>query len=149
MDIGAWTDLMKYMRKEYFLDKPIIWLAMVLIYSDINFLALLRFLTASEMLGRFKEEEYNNVKHIHGQVIGHEAQAAAETCQKDPYSFILPSGISSKEDVRDVLDGCLSHILAIELFCHITEDPNQPVPSSVQVLFGKIPGHCYRFQDSA
>lgn len=25
MNIGAWTDLMKYMRKEYFLDKPITW----------------------------------------------------------------------------------------------------------------------------
>lgn len=92
-------------------------------------------------------EEYNKVKHIHAQVIGHEARAAAEeTCQKDPYSFVLPSGISSKEDVRNAIERL---ILVIELFCHITEDPNQPVPSSVQVLFGKIPGYCYRFQNSA
>lgn len=95
--------------RDYHFDEPITWLAVACIRSYSNFEELLHFLTTSNILGEFDGGELDKIERIRGAMVDHDPLAAAEKpTRKNPFGFVLPSGISEKK-IGDAVRNCQAH----------------------------------------
>lgn len=94
------------------------------------------FLTTSNILAEFDGDEFDKIERIRGAMVDHDPLAAAEKpTRKNPFGFVLPSGISEK-DIGDAVRNSQAHFDTMETFREIAEDPGQEVPLLVPILFG-------------